>query len=196
MKDAETNITYEFDDDGAMFLVEAYRLGAHEQLQRYRDNVEIREELDVHTYIFKQLHELSNLLEDLECIAIYFEGNDIEHKMHKVWKQARHHVRHDIRDTIIDIKRRRKRFKFLGIPEHLNAQVYFQDNGFLVAGKTVLLSEVESYLSWADNVTAQYVNWLKMYEMSKEKKDKTDEVTDVHINTSYRNGPGFERKIY
>lgn len=183
-----------FDDDGAMFLVEAYLIGAHLELERYRNNTLKKNIVDTHTYIFLQLHEVSNLLEDLECIAIYFENNNINHELHKTWKQARHHVRHDIRDKIIDVKRRRKRFDYLGIPKHLNSQVYFQDDGFLIAGKTIKLDSIEEYLVWADEISVEYVNWLKKYEANKPNEGNSDAPSPV--DESYRKGPGFERKIY
>jgi len=147
--------------DEQLVLATPYLYGARVQLERYSDAfANAKDGVD---RAVKCFHEVSTLLEDLDCLSVYFENVGKSHSQHKLWKEARQHIRHDMRDAWISERNQQKttsRAKFLNLREEVTGSVGFDQNAFNIGGVTVGLDEVNSYLDWADQQYRAYEQGL------------------------------------
>ena len=151
-------------DDGRFILAHVYQLGAYRQLDRYRQVYQEamkrnNGKLGV-SGIFDVLHDVSCLAEDLDSLAVYLETKGFSHEKHKLWKQLRHYVRHDMRDVSSSPAQKgmtEKRHKFLGFKPGLIGELSFRSDEFTVGNHTIVIDEVADYLKWSNEIIADYV---------------------------------------
>lgn len=99
------------------------------------------------------MHEVSNLVEDLNTISKYFEKLGKQHPDHQLWKDCRDHIRHDIREEFDESEERKtQRAKRLNINEKLQSDIRFHADCLQFGETKVELRRVEAYLDWADSV--------------------------------------------
>lgn len=157
------NLDFSFDKSGQFMLAQVYLLGAALQIDRYNDAINQTENSKL-TGLFRQMHEVSCLLEDLACIAEYYKSGSFNHKLHKLWKQTRHHIRHDVRDVIVEKKDRgmtNKRHKYLKVKEGLTAEFIFDEDFFIIGGTKILIEDIKGYLDWANSIFSAYVEYSR-----------------------------------
>ncbi len=131
----------------------AYLIGAGEQVNRYR---EASKELTVNAVmgVYKCLHEISNLFEDLVTVSKYIEMSGVNHQKHQLWLDVRNHIRHDVREEYDNETNKRKndRAKRLKINEKLQTEITFDTTSFSVGGTVITLDEINEYIQWASKI--------------------------------------------
>ena len=161
MSDKETTKipSFDFDKSGMFMLAQIYVIGAAMQIDRYLEALDRKDKSKV-TSLLVQFHEVSCLFEDLACICEYFKQGNFTHKMDKVWKQVRHHIRHDLRDNSTDeqsVGQTKKRHKYLKLDSRLISQLSFtKDSINIGADMTVLVSDIKEYIDWAEEIMGEY----------------------------------------
>lgn len=155
---------FDFDKDGMFMLVQIYIIGAAIQLDRYIESLERKDKSKV-TSLLVQFHEVSCLFEDLACIAEYFKQGKFSHPMDKVWKQVRHHIRHDLRDKNVDknaLGQTKKRHKYLKLDARLISQISFTAEAINIGKDTsVKISDIKEYIDWSNDIMGQYIDYSK-----------------------------------
>ncbi len=138
-----------------------YLLGAKRQVQRYKTAIQILQKKSIYG-IQVCLHEFSCLFEDLATVARYTEMAGEKHRFHKLWLDVRNHIRHDIREEFDKTEKRKSyRAKTLGINPNLQVSIGF-DEGFIKIGETkITLSDINDYLTWAEDKIARILNEAK-----------------------------------
>lgn len=158
-------VDYSFDKSGKFMLAHIYIAGATMQLDRYIEAEQAMREKDNNaTRMFVVLHEVSCLVEDLASIAAYMRLGAIDHPKHKLWKQSRHHIRHDLRDPAVtdeDKGKTRTRLKYLKMATGLASTMQFKPDHFTIGGTRIDIDEVAEYLAWANDVLGRYTDYMR-----------------------------------
>lgn len=156
-----TDNPFDFDDSGQFLLAQMYIAGAAMQLDRYQEAL-VRKDKSKVTSLFVQFHEVSCLLEDLACISEYFNQANFPHPKDKLWKQARHHIRHDIRDKNGSDQAKgqtKKRLKFLQMKRGMISQISFASDAITVGSIKIDIGDVKSYIDWANEIMGGYIDY-------------------------------------
>ena len=155
------NPDFSFDDSGQFLLAQIYLLGAALQIDRYQEAAISQKHSKKASGLFRELHEVSCLLEDLACIAEYFKLGNFKHPKHKLWKQARHHIRHDMRDSITsesEVGQTKKRHTYLKFKPGVKSQITFDVDRFILGESEISIDEVKDYLDWANDIFQKYID--------------------------------------
>lgn len=136
-----------------------YLLGAEDQVERYKEAIPI---LGKHTIkgIYKCLHEISTLFEDLSTVAKYMEKCGYKYDTHQLWFDIRNHIRHDIREefNLEDNKKKNDRALRLGLDHKLQMDISF-DIDYIIVGETKIeIKKVIEYLEWSKKIVAQVLS--------------------------------------
>jgi len=140
-----------------------YLRGARLQVERYQEACLILENDSINA-TNDCLHEISCLFEDLNTVAYYVKLCGKTHKLNKVFREVRNHIRHDIRDNFdLDCEWREKRFKYLGIEEQYQTQIDFSHEKIKVGSTLVEINAINKYLDWVTNIVNSAINeaWKK-----------------------------------
>lgn len=166
-------IDFTFDKSGDFMFGQVYCIGAAMQLDRYIEaERQLREQDNKVTRMFVVMHEISCLIEDLATLAVYMRNGNIQHPKHKLWKQARHHIRHDLRDPVTneaDAKKTKKRLRFLKIGSGLRSTITFKPEKFTIGDTEIFIDEISDYIDWANEVFGLYVDWSRKVGHLKDK---------------------------
>ncbi len=157
---SENKANFSFDSSGQFLLLQIYLLGAALQIDRYQKAVN-QQKYSKTTSVFMQLHEVSCLLEDLDCIRRYLSLGNFDHSSHQLWKTARDHIRHDIRDLISnsnDENRRKDRHKSLNLNKKLLSRLTFDKEEFIIGEIAIKIKDIKDYLDWANGIFQEYID--------------------------------------
>ena len=154
-----TGHSFDFDESGMFMLAQIYVLGAAMQVDRYIQALD-RNDKSKATSLLVQFHEVSCLFEDLACISEYFKQGGFTHQMDKVWKQVRHHIRHDLRDKSTDeqaVGQTKRRHKYLKLDSRMISQLSFtKDSINIGADMPVFVIDIKEYIDWAEEIMGDY----------------------------------------
>lgn len=139
-----------------------YLLGAKKQVIRYQEAAKTLKERPV-LGVYDCLHEFSTLLEDLSAVGKYIEKCGTTNKLHQLWFDVRNHIRHDIREEFDNESSSRKesRAKHLNLNSKLQTDIRFNTNSVIVGGTTIKISDINTYLEWADKTISDVLNKAK-----------------------------------
>lgn len=158
-------IDFSFDKAGDFMFGQVYCIGAAMQLDRYLEaEKQLREQDNKVTRMFVVMHEISCLIEDLACLAAYMRNGDILHPKHKLWLQARHHIRHDLRDPVgneAHDDKTKRRLKYLKVGAGLRSTISFKTEKFTIGDTEIFINEISEYLDWANEVFGKYIAWSR-----------------------------------
>lgn len=128
-----------------------YLLGAKKQVIRYQEASKTLKERPV-LGVYDCLHEFSTLLEDLSAVGKYIEKCGSTNKLHQLWFDVRNHIRHDIREEFDkeSDSRKNERAKRLKLDPRLQTDIGFDINSVRIGRIYIKISEINSYLDWAD----------------------------------------------
>ncbi len=135
-------------------LALAYYNGAVTQVQRYRVAALGLSHDNAVMAVCNCFHEVSCLLEDLNSIAIYCEKAGEIHDSHDLWKKARNHIRHGIREDFDKESKKQKldSYDYFALPPDLQISIGLDKEAFMISGKLIELSMIEDYLGWAKRI--------------------------------------------
>ncbi len=113
--------------------------------------------------VIECLHEASTLFEDLCTVSKYAEKCGNTHKFHKLWLDVRNHIRHDIREELDSESdsRKNKRASRLKLNPKLQTSIGFSVDLIKVGETEIRISQISSYLSWADKVISEVMKKAK-----------------------------------
>ena len=140
-----------------------YLRGARIQVERYQEAC-LGLKNDSINATNNCLHEISSLFEDLNTVAYYVKLCGEKHRLNRVFREVRNHIRHDIRDNFdLDCEKRDKRFKYLGIDEQYQTQVGFSHEKIKIGSTFVEINAINRYLDWVTNIVNSAINeaWKK-----------------------------------
>jgi hypothetical protein len=138
-------------DDVLYFLIAYYR-GSVTQIHRYLRAIKELENGKDFSFprLLDCLHEISSLFENLFAMYKYFEKIGIEHESHQIWKDVRHHVRHDFREQIDENdKRTIRRAKKLQLKPNMLTNLEFGSKVIKIGNMIIEISDINEYLRWA-----------------------------------------------
>lgn len=138
--------------DSKVLLALPYILGAEQQVDRY---VVAYEKYKANPTDLRavslMMHEISCLVEDLDTIVIFMKARNYSHEMHKLWKEVRRHVRHDLRDespTSADVEKTQKRALYLGFRKGMLSEIVTSRESIRFGEKTIELQTIRDYIAW------------------------------------------------
>lgn len=142
-----------------------YLYGAKTQVKRYQIAASTLEQ-NPSSSVISCIHEASTLFEDLCTVSKYITKCGNTHKLHKLWLDARNHIRHDTRDQRDDESESRKRDRAdraarLKIDPKLQMSLGFSMNLIKVGDIEIKISDIAEYLDWADDVIAKVMEEAK-----------------------------------
>ena len=109
------------------------------------------------------IHEISTLFEDLCTVSKYAEKCGNTNDLHKLWIDVRNHIRHDIREELDkeDDKRKNDRSIRLKLNQKLQTSIGFSPELIKVGEIEIEISQISSYLDWADKQISDVLNKAK-----------------------------------
>ncbi len=109
------------------------------------------------------LHEASTLFEDLNTVVVYMEKCRKNHKQHQLWKDIRNHIRHAVREDYDkeNDNVKNNRAKRLCLDPKLQISIGFDKDAIKVGETVVEITDVESYLTWAEGIIAEILSKAK-----------------------------------
>lgn len=140
-----------------------YLRGARLQVERYQE-ASLSLKKDSINATNNCLHEMSCLFEDLNTVAYYVKLCGKKHRLNRVFREVRNHIRHDIRDNFdSDCEKRDKRWKYLGIDEQYQTQMGFSYEGIKIGSTFIEIRDINQYLDWVTNIVNSAINeaWKK-----------------------------------
>jgi len=141
-----------------MTLALPYLRGARLQVERYQEAC-LGLKNDSINATNNCLHEMSCLFEDLNTVAYYVKLCGKKHRLNRVFREVRNHIRHDIRDNFdLDCEKRDKRFKYLGIDEQYQTQVGFSHEKIKIGSTFVEINAINQYLDGVTNIVNLEIN--------------------------------------
>lgn len=113
--------------------------------------------------VIECLHEASTLFEDLCTVSKYAEKCGNTHKLHKLWLDVRNHIRHDIREELDNESdsRKNKRAGRLKLNPKLQTSIGFSMDLIKVGETEIEISQISSYLNWADKIISEVMKRAK-----------------------------------
>ncbi len=136
-----------------------YLLGAKTQVRRYEA---VAATLPTRSTIatMECFHEASTLFEDLNTVVVYIRKCGKDHKSHQLWVDIRNHIRHAIREEYDreNDKVKNDRAKRLGLDPKLQISIGFDKDAIKIGETLVEISDVKSYLAWAEGVIAEILS--------------------------------------
>lgn len=134
-------------------LAFVYLVGAKKQVIRYQTATSA---LNINTIssTYDCLHEASTLFEDLATISKYAEKCGHTNTFHKLLFDVRNHIRHDIREEFDNenSKLKNERAKRLKLNHRLQTDISFTKESIKVGEVIIEIKEINSYLSWAEEI--------------------------------------------
>ena len=151
-----------------------YIIGARLQIERYSDAYRLIKSDSV-TGVYRCIHEISNLYEDLDMLRRYTRGLGIDLWDEKIQiENIRNAIRHDARKEINsknNQKLTKARASSLGLNEGLMFALEFKENSIKMGDQEIAQKEVAHYVNVAEKLlTARSLGIEEVY--------KTDEQGD------------------
>lgn len=143
-------------------LALTYLLGAKTQVKRYQIAASALKKKPVNS-IYQCLHEASTLFEDLDAIGKYAEKCGSKNDLHQLWLDVRNHIRHDVREEFDKESsyRKNKRGERLKLNPKLQVDIGFTIETIKVGGTVIEISQINTYLQWAENLIMGTLNDAK-----------------------------------
>jgi hypothetical protein len=144
------------------FLAIPYLNGAKEQVLRYQRAASALETTQVNGVIIC-IHEASCLFEDLSTIAVYAGKCGDEHELNGLWRDIRHHIRHDFREELDSTKDKRKNLRAieLKLQPGIQVDISFKPDSIKIGEITITIQQINNYLIWAESVMTKTLNEAK-----------------------------------
>jgi hypothetical protein len=144
----------------AYALAMPYLYGARIQIKRAASVLKQRPSGSV----MECIHEISTLFEDLCTVSKYAERCGNTHHHHKLWIDVRNHIRHDIREELDneDDKRKNQRAARLKLNPKLQTSIGFSPELIKVGETEIEISQISSYLEWAEKIIAKVIKTAKV----------------------------------
>jgi hypothetical protein len=136
-----------------------YLVGVEMQVDRFKESYAYlmanKSEIRTNSVL---MHEFSCLVEDLNMIRVFMMDRGFAHANHDLYKQARHHVRHDLLDpnpAPNEVKKTAERAKELGFDEGFESMITWHKEGVMVGNRMINFEEALAYADWAKEVLGQ-----------------------------------------
>jgi len=136
-----------------------YLYGARTQIKRYQLAASALKQRPSGA-VLECIHEISTLFEDLCTVSKYSEKCGNTHNLHGLWTDVRNHIRHDIREELDkeDDKRKNQREDRLKLNPKLQMSIGFSPELIKVGETEIEISQISSYLDWADKKISEVLN--------------------------------------
>lgn len=136
-----------------------YLLGAKTQVKRYEVTAATLSSRST-LATMECFHEASTLFEDLNTVVVYIRKCGKDHKSHQLWVDIRNHIRHAVREEYDreNDKVKNDRAKRLGLDPKLQISIGFDKDAIKVGETVVEITDVKSYLAWAESVIAEILS--------------------------------------